>query len=196
MKKVHTWLYTIFQPIAAFLVKLIYQPKILNKQVIPKEGSVILAGNHKMAFDPVLVTCGTKRTIHFMAKDVFFTGIRGFLFKSAGTLPVHVGKIHKESFKTAIEMLNKGRVIGIFPEGRRNYTEKPLLPFKRGAVTLAKETNTKIIPFAIRGRYLPFHGLTIEFGEPIDVTSMEIQEANKLLEEEVKELLLKTNRSK
>lgn len=126
----------------------------------------------------------------------FSNGIRGFLFKSAGTLPVHVGKIHKESFKTAIEMLNKGRVIGIFPEGKRNYTEKTLLPFKRGAVTLAKETNTKIIPFAIRGRYLPFHGLTIEFGEQIDVTSMEIQEANKLLEEKVKELLLKTNRSK
>lgn len=80
MKKVHTWLYTIFQPIAAFLVKLIYQPKIINKQVIPKEGRVILAGNHKMAFDPVLVTCGTKRTIHFMAKDVFFHRYKGISF--------------------------------------------------------------------------------------------------------------------
>lgn len=80
MKKVHTWLYKIFQPIAAFLVKLIYQPKIINKQVIPKEGRVILAGNHKMAFDPVLVTYGTKRTIHFMAKDVFFHRYKGISF--------------------------------------------------------------------------------------------------------------------
>ena len=80
MKKVHTWLYKIFQPRAAFLVKLIYQPKIINKQVIPKEGRVILAGNHKMAFDPVLVTYGTKRTIHFMAKDVFFHRYKGISF--------------------------------------------------------------------------------------------------------------------
>lgn len=121
----------------------------------------------------------------------FFIGIRGFLFKNAGTLPAHVGKVHKDSFKVAIEMLNQGKIIGIFPEGTRNYTQKPLLPFKRGAVTLAKETNTNIVPFAIRGRYLPFHGLKIEFGEPIDVSNMELQEANKLLEEKVLELLVK-----
>ena len=80
MKKVPTWLYTIFQPIAAFLIKVIYRPKIINKDVIPKEGSIILAGNHKMAFDPVLVTCSTKRTIHFMAKDVFFHRYKGISF--------------------------------------------------------------------------------------------------------------------
>ena len=121
----------------------------------------------------------------------FFIGIKGFLFRSAGTLPVHAGKVHKDSFKTAIDILNQGKVIGIFPEGTRNYTQKLLLPFKRGAVTLAKETNTKIIPFAIRGRYLPFHELQIEFGEPIDVGNMELQEANKLLEDKVLELLIK-----
>lgn len=191
MKKTPTWLYKALQPIAAFGLKLICRPKIINKEIIPKEGSIILAGNHKMALDPLLVSCGTKRTIHFMAKDVFFKGFKGFLFRSAGTLPVHVGKVHKDSFVSAIEILKQGKPIGIFPEGTRNYTEKLLLPFKRGAVTLAQETNTKIIPLAISGRYLPFHGLTIEYGKPIDVSNMELKEANELLEEKVKELLLK-----
>lgn len=194
MIKVQTWLYRIMQPVAAVLLKIIYQPKIINKQIVPKEGAIILAGNHKMAFDPVLVSCCTKRVIHFMAKDVFFKGFRGFLFKSAGTLPVHVGKVHKDSFKAAIHILNENKPIGIFPEGTRNYTEKLVLPFKRGAVTLAKETNTKIIPFAISGRYLPFHGLTIEFGTPIDVSDMEVQQANQFLEDKVKEMLLKNNK--
>lgn len=196
MQKVPTWLYKVLQPIAAILLKIVYQPKIINKQVIPKEGAIILAGNHKMAFDPVLVSCCTKRVIHFMAKDVFFKGFKGFLFRSAGTLPVHVGKVHKDSFKVAIDILKQNKPIGIFPEGTRNYTEKLVLPFKRGAVTLAKETNTKIIPFAISGRYLPFHGLSIEFGEPIDVETMELQEANQVLEEKVKELLLKKQNNK
>lgn len=191
MKKTRTWLYKGLQPIAAAVLKLICRPKIINKEIIPKEGSIILAGNHKMALDPLLVSCGTKRMVHFMAKDVFFHGIRGFLFRSAGTLPVHVGKVHKDSFKSAISILQQGKVIGIFPEGTRNYTEKIVLPFKRGAVTLAKETNTKIIPFAIRGRYLPFHGLTIEYGNPIDVTNMDLKEANQLLEDKVKELITK-----
>ena len=187
-------MYTGLQPIAAFLLRILYQPKIINKQAIPKDESIILAGNHKMLFDPILVTCCTKRFVHFMAKDIFFTGIRGFFIRNCGTLPVHVGKIHKDSFKTAIEFLKQGKVIGIFPEGTRNRTDKLLLPFKRGAATLAKETNTKIIPFAIRGRYLPFHGLTIEFGEPIDTTNMEIQEVNTLLTEKVTELLLKDSK--
>ncbi len=191
MEKTPIWLYKLVQPIAAFALKIVYRPKIINKEVIPKEGPIILAGNHKMAFDPVLVTCGTKRTIHFMAKDVFFKGFKGFLFRSAGTLPVHVGKVHKDSFVAAIKILKQGESIGIFPEGTRNRTEKLLLPFKKGAVTLAKETNTKIIPLAISGRYLPFHGLTIEYGDPIDVSNMELEEANQLLEEKVRELLLK-----
>jgi len=195
MQKVPTWLYKSVQPIAAILLKIIYGPKIINKEIIPKEGAIILAGNHKMAFDPVLVSCCSKRVIHFMAKDVFFKGFKGFLFRSAGTLPVHVGKVHKDSFKAAIEILKQNKPIGIFPEGTRNYTEKLVLPFKRGAVTLAKETNTKIIPFAISGRYLPFHGLTIEFGEPIDVSNMDLQEANQILEDKVKELLLKNKKS-
>ena len=131
MKKVSTWMYTLVQPIASFLLKIVYQPKIINKQVIPKEGRVILAGNHKMLFDPVLVSCGTRRKIHFLAKDVFFTGIRGFFMKHAGTLPVHSGKIHKDSFKFAIDILNQNKIVGIFPEGTRNYTQKLLLPFKR-----------------------------------------------------------------
>ena len=87
--------------------------------------------------------------------------------------------------------MNAGKPIGIFPEGTRNRTDKLLLPFKRGAVTLAKETNTKIIPFAIKGRYLPFHGLKIEYGEPIDISNMETKEANELLENKVRELLEK-----
>ena len=196
MKKVSTWMYTFVQPIAAFLLKIVYQPKIINKKAIPKEGRVIIAGNHKMLLDPVLVSCGTRRIIHFLAKDIFFTGIRGFFMKRAGTLPVHVGKVHKDSFKSAIDILNQNKVVGIFPEGTRNYTKKELLSFKRGAVTLAQETNSQIVPFAIYGRYLPFHGLKIEFGELINVTNMELKEANQLLEDEVRKLLNKAKKEK
>ncbi len=190
--KVHTWLYKLVEPIAHVLMIIWCQPKFINKEVIPKEGAIILAGNHKMAFDPVLVANSTKRTVHFLAKDVFFKGFKGFLFRSAGTLPVRVGKVHKDSFKSATQILEQGKAIGIFPEGTRNRTDNLLLPFKRGAVTLAKETGTKIIPFAISGKYRPFHGLTIEYGQPIDISNMELQEANELLKEKVTELLLKS----
>ena len=166
MKKVPTWNYKFLKPLARFLLKIIYQPKIINKQVIPNEGPIILAGNHKAYPDPVLVGISTKRVIHFFIKDVY-------------------------TFASAIELLEDGKSIGIFPEGTRNKTEKLLLPLQKGTVRIAKKTNAKIVPFAITGKYRPFGGLTIEFGDPIDVSNMEVIEANTVLTEKITELLLK-----
>ena len=69
MKKVPEW-------------KIIYQPKVINKQAIPKEGPIILAGNHKAYPDPVLVGSCTRRVIHFFIKDVYTNSILGPFFKS------------------------------------------------------------------------------------------------------------------
>lgn len=195
MKKVPTWIYKTLQPLGAFIIRILYNPKIINKKVIPKDGPIILAGNHKHFFDPVLVTCSTRRLIHFFAKDTYLTGIRGFFLRNAGVLPVHVGKIHKDSYKAAINILKQEKPIGIFPEGTRNKTEQLLLPFRRGAVTLAKQTNTKILPFAITGEYKPFHNLTIEFGQLLDVTDLDIDEANKVLTKEIEKLLIKDKKN-
>lgn len=106
-------------------------------------------------------------------------------------MPVHVGKLHKESFENAINLLKEEKSIGIFPEGTRNKTDQLLLPLRKGTTLLAKKTNAKIIPFAITGKYRPFGGLTIEFGEPIDVTNMDTTEANTVQTEKIMDLLLK-----
>ena len=106
-------------------------------------------------------------------------------------MPVHVGKLHKESFENAINLLKEEKSIGIFPEGTRNKTDQLLLPLRKGTTLLAKKTNAKIIPFAITGKYRPFGGLTIEFGEPIDVKNMDTTEAHIVLTEEIIRLLLK-----
>ena len=52
MKKVPEWNYKFLRPLAIVLLKIIYQPKVINKQAIPKEGPIILAGNHKAYPDP------------------------------------------------------------------------------------------------------------------------------------------------
>ena len=41
MEKTPIWLYKLVQPIAAFALKIVYRPKIINKEVIPKEGPII-----------------------------------------------------------------------------------------------------------------------------------------------------------
>ena len=57
---------------------------------------------------------------------------------------------------------------------------------------LAQKTNTKILPFAIRGDYKIFkNDLEIEFGKPIDVIGKQKEEANEYLRNEVLKLLEK-----
>ena len=71
MKKQY-YLYKIFRTIFLPIFKFIYKPQIVNKHYIPKEGSAIIAGNHKHAVDPTLVMSNTNRIVHFMAKEELF----------------------------------------------------------------------------------------------------------------------------
>ena len=90
----------------------------------------------------------------------------------------------------AIDVLNDGGAIGIFPEGTRNKTDKFLLPFKFGAVSMAKKTGAKIVPFGISGDYnFRSKNLKIYFGEPFSVDDLDLEKANEILANKIGELI-------
>ena len=64
MKENNVILYKILRPIFTVIFKLYYNPTIINKEYIPKDGSAVIAGNHKHALDPILVDVCTKRVVH------------------------------------------------------------------------------------------------------------------------------------
>ena len=74
--------YKLIKPIYCILLKIIFRPKVIGKENIPKDGAIIFAGNHKHAADPVMVMSHTKRIVHFMAKEELSRGIFSFLFKN------------------------------------------------------------------------------------------------------------------
>ena len=81
------------------------------------------------------------------------------------------------------------KVIGIFPESTINKTNDIIMPFKYGAVKMAKESNCYIVPFAITNKYkLLKKSVTISFGKPYKLTK-NIEEENKKLENKVIELM-------
>ncbi len=192
MKKYEKLLYKICKCIYKVLLKILYRPKVYGKENIPKEGSLILAGNHIMAVDPTLVMSSTNRIVHYMAKEELFKGFHGWLFKKIGIIKIDREKSNVAAILKAEEILKEGGTIGIFPEGTRNKTSNELLKFKLGTVKMAKETGAKIQPFAIRGQYkLLKKSVELEFGKPIDITNMETNEANDYLKNEILKLLRK-----
>lgn len=174
------------------LLKILYRPTVYGKENIPEEGPIIFVGNHIHALDPIVVMTYTKRTVHYMAKESLFKGIHGKILENIGTIKVYRTKSNPKAVTEAEEILRKGGTVGIFPEGTRNRTNQELLKFRHGAVAIAKKTNALIIPFAIKGKYKIFKkDLSITFGRPVEITNMEVEEANNYVRNEVLNILRK-----
>ena len=183
--------YSLLTPIMRVLFKLYYNPKIINKEVIPKEGPILIVGNHKHVYDQCLTIMATKRVIHYMAKKEYFDGKMAWFFKLVGCIPVDRSIKDHNATDKALKVLNSGGAIGLFPEGTRNKTKDVfLLPFKFGTVSMAKKTNATIIPFGLTGDYkFRSKNLTIRYGTPFKVGKMDLEDANKKLYEEVERLM-------
>lgn len=196
MNKDKTILYRVLRPIFTIIFKLYYNPTIINKEFIPKKGAAVIAGNHKHALDPILVDVCTKRVVHTLAKKDLHDGRFGRFFRAIGTIPVDLkAKHNKQALTSAVKYLNKGALINVSPEAKRNYTNEILLPFKVGAVVMAQRTNCNIIPYSIIGDYkFRSKNLKITFGKPLDVSKLTVEKANELLYEKIKELLLNSRK--
>ena len=186
------FLYRVMWPVSYGLFKLVYNPTIVNKNFIPKEGRCVIAGNHIHALDPILVDCCTRRVVHTLAKKELHDGIFGWFFRAIGTIPVDLHASHnKVALDEAVRYLKEDNLINLSPEAKRNYTDEILLPFKYGAVVMAKRAGSVIVPYSITGEYkFRSKNLKIVFGEPLDISDLSIEDANKLLFDKVKNLII------
>jgi len=184
-------LYKISKVVLGPIFKWYYNPTIINKEYIPKDGSIVIAGNHKHLYDQCLTIVATKRPIHYMAKKEYFDNKKvAWFFKGTGCISVDRQNKDPQAKQSALDVLNDKGAIGIFPEGTRNRTKELLLPFKFGAVSLAQKTDSYIVPFAITGDYkFRSKNLKITYGKPFKVNDMDLEEANNKLYKTVEKLL-------
>ncbi len=182
--------YKIIRPLVTIFCKVVFHPTIIGQENIPSQGRIILAGNHTNNFDSILLISSTKRNIHFLAKKELWEGPKKIIFSSLGLIPVDRSKKDHHSLEIAYNYLQNDKVIGIFPEGT---TEKgrPLLPFKIGAVKMASEKDSPIIPFVIKGEYKLFSkNLQIEFLKPFKINpQLSLDDNNDHLRNIIKEKL-------
>lgn len=173
-------LYKIARPFIKIFMIFTYKINIIGKENIPNEGKCILAGNHTNNLDALLLMSSTKRVIRFMAKKELHKGILGYLFKSAGTIPVDRSKKDEEAKNKAIDALNNNELVGIFPEGTINRKKEDLiLPFKYGTVSFANKTSSPIVPFIISGEYKPFKkNIKIKFLKPYKLEDNNLENEN------------------
>ena len=182
--------YKILRNIVKFLTKIYIRPTYEGLENIPKSGSFIIAGNHIHLVDPATIMSITKRPIHFLAKASLFKFPQSLIFNNLNLIKVNRDGNDKKAYEDAVNYLKNGEIIGIYPEGTRE-RGRGLLPFKTGAVRMAKETNSLIIPFATVGKYKPFRkSVIIRFGKAYK-PNKDIDKANDELRNIIKDLLEK-----
>jgi len=172
--------------IVRFFVKhifcFLYRPEIVGVENIPKNGSLVIAGNHTKWLDPILLISAVNRPLHFLAKQELFHGITKIVVKIMGCIPVNRGVNGKAALEEAERQLMDGFVIGIFPEGTINRTGNTIMPFKIGAVKMSYDTDSLLVPFIITGEYRIFKGkIRVEFLKPRKIGSNLDKENKRLM---------------
>ena len=163
-------LYILVRPLVKLYTKIFIRPTFIGLENIPKEGKVILAGNHTSIYDSILLMSSTKRPIHFLAKKELWQFPKSIIMSHMGLIAVDRQNKSPDSLILAKKYLDSDKVVLIFPEGTTEKEKNVMLPFKMGAIKLANDTNTKIVPFAITGTYYK-KGLKIRFGKALNISN-------------------------
>jgi 1-acyl-sn-glycerol-3-phosphate acyltransferase len=174
--------------------------KTVGTDNLPKKGPVIVAANHVSNWDPAIVAIGIPRPVYFMAKVELFNNIfLGKLLKALHAFPVKRGSADRKAIRHALDILDQGKVLGIFPEGARKKV-KPDVKVQAGVAMLALKSGAQVVPAACIGTQSSFplgwlHPLVLKVGEPVNLDKFRDQKINSALLEQVsKEIMQEINR--
>jgi 1-acyl-sn-glycerol-3-phosphate acyltransferase len=170
-------LYAAAWVLCSALLRVWFGFRAYGRHHIPRSGGVILAINHQSYLDPVVVGCGSRRPVHFMARDTLFRGVFGLLIRALNAFPVVRGGGDVAALKQYIARVRGGKVVMLFPEGTRSRDGRiqRLLP---GVGMLAVRAGAPVVPTYVSGtfdawprhRSLPRHAeIAIRFGSAITV---------------------------
>ena len=117
---------------------------------LPKKGPFILAINHFSRLDPAFVVYAVRKPIGFlMASDQEVELLLWWAPWLYGYIPTNRTRLAPSTIKLAKKALQKGEILGIFPEGTS--TSDEIRPAKKGAVYLSAMTETPIVPVSVTG---------------------------------------------
>ncbi|MEQ1826231.1 MAG: lysophospholipid acyltransferase family protein [Pirellula sp.] len=112
----------------------------------------LLIANHRCSVDPFFVQLVSGKRVHWMVAGEYFKhALFGPLLRSYQAIPTNRAGVDTASTKRAIALAKSGRFVGMFPEGRINRTESPLLSIRPGAAIVAIKAGVPMVPIWIEG---------------------------------------------
>lgn len=183
-KKEPKILIAILKVVLRLIITAVFRIRVTGLDHIPAAGPAILVANHASFLDSIILSVYPKRNIWFMAKNSQYAHplMRRFL-KLARSFPVRRYTTDVQAVRNAFRVLQNGHIMGVFPEGERNWDGK-MMKFKQGTMRLILAAGYPVIPVGIRGAYelmprwttgIKRVPVTISFGAPICFDTVPIQ---------------------
>lgn len=166
------------------ILLVVYRPWVEGAENVPATGPAIIAGNHLTVVDSLFMPLVVERKVVFLAKSDYFTerGVKGWLkrifFGGTGNVPIDRsgGKASEAALRTGLKILERGDLLGIYPEGTRS-PDGRLYRGRTGVARMALEARAPVVPVAMigtfemqpPGRIIPkVRRPGVRFGKPLD----------------------------
>ncbi len=153
--------------------------RVEGREHVPDRGPVILAANHRSFLDSIFIPLVVPRRVTFVAKAEYFDDPKSaWFFRAVGQIPIRRegGSASEGALIAAADVLTRGGVFGIYPEGTRT-RDGNLHRGHTGVARLALRTGAPVVPIGLSGtdevqpvdRKLPRLGREVwmRFGAPI-----------------------------
>ena len=127
----------------------LWRPRVLGARRVPASGPAILAVNHSHIVDGPMLMGTSPRPVHFLIKQEAFNGPLGSFLRGIGQIAVDRESTDRAAVLGALGVLERGGVLGIFPEGTRG--EGDFASLRSGLAYFAVRSGAPIVPVAVLG---------------------------------------------
>ena len=160
--RVSPLLKSVVYPLGRYIVLPFYfgQIQVSGQEHLPATNPVILAPTHRSRWDALVVPYAagayvTGRHPRFMVSANEMAGLQGWFIRRLGGFPIDTDQPGIGSFRHAVELLNEGEMVVIFPEGKI-FRDDRVHPLKRGLARMALQVESiqpgigvQIVPISI-----------------------------------------------
>ena len=175
---VSAFVFRVLRFLAAGILKHCFNFTVKSTYCIPAAGPFIIIANHESFMDFAVLQAACPLRIVFLMTETYYNPILvRWFFDLMCCIPLNENTPYNiRALRRALEALNQGTVVGIFPEGSIS-REGVLRDAMPGTLLLAQKTGAPIVPAYIEGTYeaLPRHAkffrkatISVSFGEPLD----------------------------
>jgi len=166
-----SFLYALGKAVQSFFFNVIWRRKAFGLENVPPFGTpVIFAANHRSVTDPSNAGSCVPYPIFFFAKEELFkVPVLGWYIRRVNSFPVRRKEHDVGALKTAVDVLEHGGALMLFPEGGRRLDPARQWKAKAGVGLLACKTGAQVVPVGIKNsdKLLKLARLEVVFGKPM-----------------------------